>query len=51
MDATDERRALCTGHAPAILPADAPGVACPLADPVRDDHVANLAEEAPSCES
>ena len=45
--ATDERRALCTGRPLPVLPADEPGVACHLADPVREDR----AVEATPCES
>jgi oligopeptide/dipeptide ABC transporter ATP-binding protein len=48
LEPTDERRALCTGHPLPILDADQAGVACHLADPVRDDRAANLAEEATS---
>jgi oligopeptide/dipeptide ABC transporter ATP-binding protein len=47
LDATDERRALCTGHPLPVLPANEAGVACHLADPVREDR----AVEATRCES
>jgi oligopeptide/dipeptide ABC transporter ATP-binding protein len=47
LDATDERRALCTGRPLPVLPANEAGVACHLADPVREDR----AVEATRCES